>query len=191
MNNIKLVFVLFLLSSLSVLKGQNLNKDTSKLTYSSRYFISFGLGVQMSGYKQEDFIKSNYSPLVDISIGKWFSPELAIQLGYKGWYFNTINNPDKRHYAYFYGEAIFNINEIIKSLSNPKWNINLHLGSGYFYNYYYGRPNICADFELSFHYNFSSELSLYFNISSIMGWDIYQNNEDILPGSSIGITYSF
>ena len=191
MNYIKLVFVLFLLATLNILNGQQLLEETSKLSYRPRDFMTFGLGVQMSGYRQEDFIKSNYSPLVDISIGRWFSPELAIQLGYKGWYFNTISNSDKRHYAYFYGEAVFNINEIIKTLSNPKWNVNLHLGSGYFYNYYYGRPNICADLGLSFHYNLSSKLSSYLNISSVMGWDIYQNDEDILLGSRIGLTYSF
>jgi hypothetical protein len=47
--------------------------------------VTLGIGTQMSGIKDEDFIASNYAPLLDISVGKWFSPVLALQLGYKGW----------------------------------------------------------------------------------------------------------
>lgn len=30
-----------------------------------------------------------------------------------------------------------------------------------------------------------------FDIAAIIGWDIYQVDEDILPGITIGLTYNF
>jgi hypothetical protein len=179
----KFIILIAFLFNVHILKSQELEKP--------KFYINAAFGTQMSGYKKVDFVKSNYSPLIDLGIGKWFAPELAIQLGYNGWYFNTISNSDKRHYSFFYGKAIFSLNKLINRKKDYNWNFNIHLGSGYFYNYYYGRPNICASLEFSFDYSITKNVAIYFGISSIMGWDIYQNNEDILLGSKIGVNYLF
>ena len=53
--------------------------------------------------KKEDFVGSNYSPLLNIAVGKWFAPSIALQLGYKGWYFNTISDEEKhREFSRFH-----------------------------------------------------------------------------------------
>jgi hypothetical protein len=145
----------------------------------------------MSGIKSEDFVKSNYSPLLNISIGKWFASELALQFGYRGTYFYTISDNGKHYYNYFFGEAIFDISNILfkKEVSNI-YKPLVHIGSGYLYNYDYGQPNVCASIGISNNFLLSKNLTLKFDVSAVMGWDIYQGDEDILPGLSIGITYS-
>jgi len=154
--------------------------------------ITLRVGTQMSGIKKEDFVASNYSPLLNVSIGKWFSPVLALQLGYKGWYFNTISDEKKHNYGYYYGEALLNVNRLFKQYKEScKWSLYLHCGSGYFYNYDYNRPNVCADLGISNNYRFSNMFQASLDVSAIVGWDIYQGDEDILPGLSIGIAYLF
>lgn len=108
------------------------------------YYISLNVGTQMSGIKDEDFISSNYSPLFNITAGKWFTPYLALQIGYKGFYFYTIADEVKHHYNYFYGEAVINFNELVHPSRKSKfWNVLLHTGPGFFYNHNYRKPNIC------------------------------------------------
>jgi len=156
------------------------------------WFVSSGIGYQMSGIKSEDFIRSNYSPLLQVTTGKWFTPYLALQIGYKGFYFNTISDDIKHHYSFYYGEAVLNLNQLItKQAETKKWSIYLHAGSGYFYNYNYGRPNICANLGIQNNYILTKNLLANFDIAAILGWDIYQGDEDILPGITIGITYLF
>jgi hypothetical protein len=155
-------------------------------------YIGFSAGMQMSGIKKEDFIASNYSPLLTLYAGKWFTPLLALQLGCRGNYFNTISHERKRYYKYYSGEAVFNLNNIFRPQSTDmSMNVLLHVGSGYFYNYDYNRPNICAHMGISSTYSITSELKATFNACSIIGWDIYQGDEDILPGISLGLSYSF
>lgn len=156
------------------------------------YYIGMSAGVQMSGIKDEDFIARNYSPMLTIYAGNWFTPLLALQLGYKGNYFNTISHGRKHFYKYFSGEAVFNLNQLLRPQSEAqKLNVLLHAGSGYFYNHDYDRPNICAHLGLSTSYRITHKLNAIFNTSFIVGWDIYQGDEDILPGTSLGLNYKF
>lgn len=146
----------------------------------------------MSGIKSEDFVSSNYSPLFNITVGKWFLPFVAVQIGYKGFYFNYIEDDIKHYYNYFYSEALLNINHAINPNSaSKKWNLLFHTGAGYFYNHTYGKPNICANLGIQNSYLITDRLQATIDISSIIGWDIYQGDEDILPGISFGIIYRF
>jgi hypothetical protein len=154
--------------------------------------VSFRIGTQMSGIKDEDFIASNYAPLLNVSVGKWFSPVLALQLGYKGWYFHTIADDKKHKYGYYYGEAVLNVNRLFRTYKEScKWSLYLHCGSGYFYNYDYGQPNVCADMGLSNNYRISKAIQASLDVSAIAGWDIYQGDADILPGVTVGVAYLF
>jgi len=156
-------------------------------------FISSSYGVQISGIKSEDFVQSNVTPAFTFSIGRWMSPKIALQIGYKGFYFHTIADNDRHYYNFIYGDVLFNINKIIdaKSIIKKKWNFIFHSGGGYFYNTYYNRPNICANLGLLYSFNFNNNFNIIIDVSAIAGWDIYQGNEDILPSCNIGITYSF
>jgi len=158
----------------------------------SGLYVGMSAGLQMSGIKDEDFITRNYSPMLTIYSGKWFSPLLAIQIGYRGNYFNTISDDRKHFYKYFSGEAIFNLNTLVDPTSTQEnWKICFHAGTGYFYNHDYNRSNICAHTGISGNFKITENISALLNVSAIMGWDIYQGDEDILPGTSIGLSYSF
>lgn len=156
------------------------------------WFLSVNLGTQMSGIKDEDFILSNYSPLLQFNAGKWFTPYMALQIGYKGYYFRYIGDQDRHPYYFLYGEAVFNLNRMLVNRSiGGKWDFSIHGGAGYFYNQYYGRPNICANTGFQTALILSENFHLTWDISAIIGWDIYQGNKDILPGTSIGVAYHF
>lgn len=185
------IFIFFILSFLSVTKSQD---QDSLIAYNSEpsAFVSIHYGYQMSGIKSEDFVSSNYSPLFNITVGKWFLPFVAVQIGYKGFYFNYIEDDIKHYYNYFYSEALLNINHAINPNSaSKKWNLLFHTGAGYFYNHTYGKPNICANLGIQNSYLITDRLQATIDISSIIGWDIYQGDEDILPGISFGIIYRF
>jgi len=143
-------------------------------------FLNLSVGVQMSGIKNEDFVLNNYSPKIDISAMKSITQVISLQIGYQGYYFNTIANADKRRYTYISGSLVTCVVQRAK-----KFDVSLLTGSGLFMNHYYKRPSICADMGVAsnfvlFNQHFTSK------ISAIMGWDIYQGNADILPSLTIG-----
>lgn len=181
-----LLILLPLVANAQIQQDHQVTKDPSR-----GWYLSGGLGVQMSGIKSEDFIGSNFSPLVNITLGKWFSPELAIQAGYRGPYFHTIADSIKHNYTFLYGEAVFHLNNILSKKASPSpWTYYIHAGAGYFYNSHYSRPNICAIMGLQVRHRLSEKFSIATDISAIMGWDIYQGNEDILPGLSFVLFYN-
>ena len=172
--------------------SQNSNNIHS-VAYNKGWFFSVGGGLQISGIKSEDFIRSNVSPAFTVNTGKWLTPGVALHVGYKGFYFHTISDNSRHYYNFFYGEALFNINELINGnkITKSRWNIVFHPGAGYFYNKFYERPNICANIGLINSIEISNQFELFIDISAIMGWDIYQGDEDILPSCVLGLTYFF
>jgi len=180
-------FILFLASfCFGQTENQNINFKKNN------WFISSAYGVQISGIKSEDFVQSNVSPAFTLGIGKWISPEIALQIGYKGFYFHTIADDDKHNYNYIYGDVLFNLNSMVDMIikKNRKWNFIFHPGGGYFYNRYYNRPNICANLGFLNSFSYKNDLNIFIDVSAIVAWDIYQGNEDILPSCSIGIIHS-
>ncbi|MBW7856252.1 hypothetical protein FBQ84_08995 [Ignavibacteria bacterium CHB1] len=156
------------------------------------YFISLSFGTQMSGIKDEDFVSSNYSPLVNVTAGKWYFDNLGFQVGLKGFYFYTIADDEKHHYNYVYGEAILNVNNTLNpERKNRDWDLNIHAGPGFFYNHFYDKPNFCANLGMQNNYKVADKFKASFDIAAIIGWDIYQGNTDILPGMSLGLIYQF
>lgn len=156
------------------------------------WFASVQAGMQMSGIKSEDFVPSNYSPLVTLTAGRWFAPYLALQIGYKGYYFNTISDEMQRHYGFYYGEAALNVIRLFNQKgATMRYDLIVHAGAGYFYNSHYGRPNVCANMGFQQQWRITNRWYATFDVSAIMGWDIYQGDEDILPGVALGITYRF
>ena len=157
------------------------------------WFISSSYGVQISGIKSEDFVQSNVTPAFTLSMGRWISTEIALQIGYKSFYFHTIADNDRHYYNFIYGDVLFNINKIIdtKKTTKGKWNLIFHPGGGYFYNVYYKRANICANIGMKNSYKISNQVDIFVDISAIVAWDIYQGNEDILPSCEFGVSYLF
>ena len=186
----KCIFLFLMLFSI-VIYAQNESIEIKNASEPD-WFISAGLGVQMSGIKDEDFVGHNRAPLVNIMAGKWFSPELALQIGYKGPYYNAIADDKKHHYYFLYGEALMNINSFFKSYSSSDtWRLLVHAGAGYYYNHDYSQPNVCANMGITNGFRISKCLQANLDVSAISGWNIYQGDEDILPGISAGILYLF
>ena len=168
-------------------------EDEKTPLINENWFMSSSYGLQISGIKSEDFIKSNVTPAFAIDLGRWISKEIALQLGYKGFYFNTISDSDRRSYNFIYGNVLFNLNKIFfgRSINSEFFELILYPGAGYFYNHYYGQPNICANIGVKNNFKISNRIDFSIDISGILGWDIYQGNEDILPSINFGAIYSF
>jgi hypothetical protein len=145
-------------------------------------FLNLSAGVQMSGIKNEDFVLNNYSPKIDVSAMKLITQVFGLQIGYQGYYFNTIMNADKRRYTYISGSLVTRVMQRSK-----KFDFSLLTGSGLFMNHYYKRPSVCADVGVFSNFVLANQ-HLNSKISAIFGWDIYQGNADILPSLTIGYT---
>ncbi len=190
------MFKAHLLASLFVLCFSNIALSQNTVSRSGTdnitWFVSLGVGSQISGIKSEDFVSSNVSPLYSLAVGKWFTPALALQVGYKGRYFYLISDDIRHPYTYLFGEVVFNLNKLlVPDQTHSSWAVHIHGGSGYFYNHNYGRPNVCANVGLSGNLQISPRMAAFLNLSAVIGWDIYQGNEDILPGLSAGVSYAF
>jgi hypothetical protein len=192
LQNLLKPILVIMLSGVSLICVAQVTEKPDESFTDGNWYINASMGVQMSGIKDEDFIKHNFVPLVNISAGKRLTPVVALQIGIKGFYFNTIGDNIRHHYSFYYGEAVFNLNELIlKNRNTSNWSLNLHAGSGYFYNAEYQQPNICANVGIQNNYRIANHLSAICDLSAIMGWDIYQGDEDIIPSLSFGLSYAF
>lgn len=153
------------------------------------YFGS-GIGLQMTGIRKEDFVSDNISPRLNLYFGKRLNKIAAIQVGFEGLYFNTIANDDRRYFNY-YNVMIENkiFQSLVKDRSNRLNYMALQLGGGLLYNKYYGRPNFCGDFGLVFAHKILNKTSITIRLNSILGWDLYQGDADIINSFTIGIKH--
>jgi hypothetical protein len=183
----KIKYLLFLIINIALFAQKDI------VTPKKNWYASIAYGLQMSGIKSEDFISSNVAPLTSLAIGVWFTPEIALQLGYKGNYYHTISDNNKHYYGFVVGEVLLNINEIVngKKIWEKNWKIVIHSGAGYFYNNYYNRPNVCGNFGIISSIKIIKKLNIFVDISAIVGWDLYQGDDDILPGCVLGVQYLF
>lgn len=187
----KNLFIIFILIIGICSSHAQLNEGKTNQTYRN-WFIGLDYGLQMSGIKNEDFISSNYSPVVRVSLGKWVSQNIAIKIGYQGRYFNTIADDIRHYYNFYYTEAVFDVKNILFKKKEKKIHeLLLHIGPGYFDNFEYDRGNIHGIIGASNNFSIMEKFKLSLDISAIIGWDIYQGNDDILPNLSFGLVYEF
>lgn len=178
-------FIIFVLAF-----GTVFSQDSDQIK--KKWFFSGGGGIQISGYKKVDFVRENVAPSFLISTGIWLSPSIAIQANYKGYYFHTISDKDKHHFYFFFVEAKANFKKLFWPKSKEyKLLILPHFGAGYFYNQYYKEPNFCSNIGLSTSQKIYSNFDIFLDISAVIGWDIYQGDEDILPTVIVGLNYNF
>ena len=125
-------------------------------------------------------------------MGKNLSDLVAVHIGYKGYYFSYIEDSLKHYYTYLF--AGLNVNMIklffrVPSIGN--WSVGVTSGIGYLKNNLPDKHSICANMGLVNSFALSKSFTVTAEISSIIGWDIYQGNWDILPGISLGVAYFF
>jgi hypothetical protein len=185
-----IIFSLFLITSSSFLFGQSNKENTN---FEKNWFIGLDLGIQMSGIKSEDFITSNYSPLIRVVGGKWFNPNFGFQAGYQGKYFNAIADNDKHFYNFYFFEGVLDVKNILsfKRKENRLYELLFHAGVGLFQNRYYGNSSVHGVLGAANNFSLSKKIKLKFDIGAIVGWDIYQGDDDILPSLSMGVVYLF
>jgi len=188
----KNLFIVFILVIGTCSSYAQLNE--AKMNQADRnWIVGIEYGFQMSGIKNEDFISSNYSPVFRASLGKWINQSIALKIGYQGRYFNAIADDIKHYYNFYYTEAVFDVKNILfKKKEKRTHELLFYLGPGYFYNFEYGRANIHGIIGASNNVLITKGLNLNFDISAIIGWDIYQENPpDVLPSISIGVVHLF
>ena len=187
--NIKIRFSFFLFTILSSFSA--ISQESKTNSYNKNWFyFSVDIGTQMSGIKNEDFIPSNYSPLIRVTGGKWLNSKIAIQVGYQGRYFYAIADNLKHSYDFYFLESVFNAkNILLKNKKNRIHDLLFHVGFGYFQNHFYGNSSFHGMLGASNNFSILENLKLKFDISAIVGWDIYQGNKDILPSISLGLIY--
>lgn len=169
------------------------DKDTEdKEKKERKWFVSLDYGVQMSGIKREDFVFSNYSPVYRLSVGKDFSPIWGMQIGYQGRYFRAISDNFRWTYDFVFVEAKLNVSNLFFNKNGEEnYKLLLHAGPGYFYHHLYGRADIHGNLGASNHFDIGKNLELKIDLSAIVGWDIYQGDDDILPNLTAGLVYRF
>lgn len=183
--NYKLICILICLSISEIAIAQSLSNQENN---QKPWFIGLDYGVQMSGIKSEDFVAENYSPLIRANVGKWLSHKIGIQIGYQGNHFNTIADNERHYYNFYYTQAFVSLLDVFRPAKSSKLiNLNLEVGLGYFKNIFYDNSSIHGILGGTLSIGINKTLGLKFNCGSIIGWDIYQGDQDILPSLSIGL----
>lgn len=187
------LFLLIILLLINFTLFAQIEDRIEQLNFKKHWYISSAFGIQISGIKDEDFISKNVAPALTFSSGFWFTPPIGLQFSYKGPYFFTIADDDRHPYLFIYTELLLNINEIVnfKKHNKSKWRVFLHFGPGYFHNYYFNQAKLNGNLGVINNFKLTELLEIFLDVSFIVGWDIYQGNEDILPSGVLGISYSF
>lgn len=155
------------------------------------YYVTVSAGLQMSGIKDEDFVPSNYTPLLNIVIGKRISEIISLEAGYKGYYFNYIMDDVKHYYSFIYGGSAVSVSALLNGTPQNLWDMSIHAALGYFKNNVPDKSSVCANIGVTNSFVVTENFSLTADVSSVIGWDIYQGNWDILPGVTLGVSYRF
>ena len=166
---------------------KSFSKENISSLKTNRFTLNFDFGVKISGIKKEDFLKSNTSPLFRFTLTKNQNKNFDFGIGYQGNYFYYIEDSVKHFYDFLFLINSYKINNL--SFVENLHSLKINFGCGYFYNYFYKSSNICMMLALVNQIHLNKLISLELDLSSIIGWDIYQGNEDILPSISFGFIY--
>lgn len=191
MKNIQIKFsilglLLLFVSNIYAQVVENKSNNHSKSTIVDAY-----LGMQWSGIRKEDFIRSNFSPYVQIGVGKEISPIFTLMLNYQGTYFYYIADSFTHKYSYLGGDVVVSLNQLANVLPNSKLKLHAVAGVGYFYNSFKQKSSICLNAAIIGEYEICENYSLKAKAGGIGGWKIYQHDKDALPNVSFGISRRF
>lgn len=162
-----------------------------KTIQNNNFFANVYLGIQNSGIRDEDFIKSNFSPYINAEFGKWLTSYLALTVGYQGPYFNFIGDADKHNYFCLDTKIIFSLFDLFGFKKNRFYDIHLAAGTGIMRNIYFQKFNWCFTGALIQEFALSDSWSINLKAGGIAGWAIYQHDKDMLPNLSIGLQKKF
>lgn len=168
------------------------------------WFLTANIGEQHSGIRKENYVVSNFSPLIAVEGGKFFTSFFALRLVAKGVYYNFISDEDKHFYGFLYGDVVIDLQNIFAYREDRIWNTQLFIGGGVMYNRYpyvssqlgmleyeNGRIMPAIDIGISNIFRISRQVQLGIDIAGICGWGLYQNDEDMIPSASLKVVHSF
>lgn len=185
-----LLIVIVSIFILSLCSSKQLNAQTLEKIDKHSFFIDLYGGTQVSGIRKMDYIASNFAPYFQVGIGKWIVPCLALSINYDGPYFHLLGHKDKHYYHYINGELIANFSNFLK-IDSKYFNLYGIVGSGLFINKFKNQNNICAVLGLVNEFILNEGWSIKIKSTTIMGWDIYQGDEDAVTNYSIGVSKQF
>jgi len=133
---------------------------------------------------------SNISSTYNLSFGKWINNKIGYMIGYKGDYFKYIHDESRHYYNFFYSDVLLNSSIFFSKNDNKKIPI-IHFGFGYFDNKLNKNNITCGNVGLINEFILNSKINAIIDVSAIIGYNIYQNNEDILPSINFGIIYKY
>ena len=184
--------LLFLLIITIIISNYVVAQDTNQLIILNRksFFIEGYIGTQVSGIRKEDYVKTNFSPYIQISAGKILSQSISVNINFQGPYFNFIGDTHKHNYQFVGSEMIINIKNLLKKNKSNYWDLYLFTGPGVLFNNYLNKTNLCISGGIINEYKIQT-FSLKLKISAIGGFKIYQHDKDILTNISLGICKYF
>ena len=176
------IFIVIFLLCFFFTNGQEKNQD---------YFFGLDYGIQMSGIKSEDFISSNYSSLIRLNAGKWLNRYVGVKFSYQGRHFYAIADDFRHSYDFYSIEGMVSLKQLFTKKNLVLHDFVLRGGVGLFKNYYYNNSSIHLNLGLQNSFSISKSLAIKLDVGAIIGWDIYQGDQDILPNTSLGLLYFF
>lgn len=188
-NRVILIFFLFSFISFNSQSQFQESNDLNNYNFFEKTHISLEIGNQMSGIKSQDFVSSNYSPLVRVSLLKKLNEYIDIRFGYQGSYFYLISDSLRHNYDFYFLDYFLGINKFDRNFFSFFSGLHIHAGTGLLYNYDYQAFNFCAIFGICYKIKATKKMFFTIDCSTVLGWDIYQGDEDILPSLSFGLVY--
>lgn len=186
------IFILIVLCSCSMAEAQS-RSSNSKKKKDNNWSISANVGVQMAGIGRSKWKNPKiFTPLVMVTADKWFKSSFGVRFGYQGPYF--YYKDEQHNYVMLFTEAMFNTNYIVNGYKPDRvWQLYVNAGFGCLYDFYKYDDNLRFCFSGGITNTFRITQSFYvnLNVSSILSWRVYENNEDYIPGISVGFTYKF
>lgn len=190
-------------------------KETVSLNkFWDNWFISAGGGIQTfvgENYKTtlgHDMTNTDFwTPAVNLSIGKWFTPVIGLRVQGYGWsLYNTArskaeNDDKKLQFIGGHGDIMFNLNNLFGTYNpNRFFTVTPWLGAGYVQtlsNDYYSRArNLTVNGGVLFGFRLSSAIDLNLEVQGFMVGDDFNGatggvSYDGVAAATLGLTYKF
>lgn len=135
---------LFMAATISVNAQENGNRDEygnivrgpyETNNFGDNWFIGLGGGINVF-INEGDGV--GIGPVLDVNLGKWFTPSVGMRMGYQGLNFRSDMDgaADKYGYMYIHGDFLWNISNALSGYKETRfWNLIPYLHAGFFRSY--------------------------------------------------------
>lgn len=152
--------------------------------------ITAHAGVQMAGLAKGKWQNFQPCPLLIVSADKMFNSSVGLRVGLQGPYFKF--QEEQHNYLSLFSEVMFNTNSIANGYNRKRiWLLNINVGCGLLYDFYANHMRFCLSGSITNSFRVMQALYVNLHLSSLFGWNIYELNDDLIPGLSVGVTYKF